>query len=423
MRFFTLLIVIMACAACAPVKTAKPDYGKPAPFGWGLFRVCDRGRWPDIAVAFEGRDQAMLDALDRSLKWFDIESSKKAFQIGDVTHLRAQASIWALRKILTESKNATEFDVAISNNFYCYTSWGYDRWGTVLYTGYYSPVFNASAKRTSVYQYPIYKRPADLISDPKTGEVKGQQTSSGLKPYPTRSELESGNMLVGQELFWVASRMDQYIIHVNGSAKLELSDGRVTYIGYAGTNGHKYTGLGHTLIQEGVLPPEGLSLPAIRAYFANKPDLLEKYINMNDRFVFFREYDGNNWPAGSLGFKVAAKRSLATDKEIFPRAGLVLVDTQLTPGKDRKEPFSQFLFDQDTGGGIRAPGRADIFMGVGPEAEAYAGGQFADGGLFYFFLKHENTLEWVRRMRAERNGSPELRPAQAAPARNEPPLK
>ena len=40
--------------------------------------------------------------------------------------------------------------------------------------------------------------------------------------------------------------------------------------------------------------------------------------------VFFTEYDGNNWPAGSLGVQVNRQASLATDKKIYPRGGVVL---------------------------------------------------------------------------------------------------
>jgi len=45
------------------------------------------------------------------------------------------------------------------------------------------------------------------------------------------------------------------------------------------------------------------------------------------------------------------------------------------------------MTDQDTGGAIRAPGRADLFMGVGPTAGLKAGGQYAEGQLYYLFLK------------------------------------
>ncbi|HIB02179.1 MAG TPA: murein transglycosylase, partial [Phycisphaerales bacterium] len=103
--------------------------------------------------------------------------------------------------------------------------------------------------------------------------------------------------------------------------------------------------------------------------------------------MFFREYEGGNWPAGSLGVPVTAERSIATDKKIFPRGGVVLVDTTVRSLTGEKQPFKQFMVDQDTGGAIRAPGRADLFMGIGPTAGIRAGEQFAEGNLYYIFLK------------------------------------
>jgi membrane-bound lytic murein transglycosylase len=58
--------------------------------------------------------------------------------------------------------------------------------------------------------------------------------------------------------------------------------------------------------------------------------------------------------------------------------------------------FLRFMLDQDTGGAIKAPGRADIFMGVGSGAEILAGGQYAEGNLYYFFLKPEYVADYAR---------------------------
>ena len=37
----------------------------------------------------------------------------------------------------------------------------------VLFTGYYTPIFEASTVRTGAFQYPLYRRPADLLTDPE----------------------------------------------------------------------------------------------------------------------------------------------------------------------------------------------------------------------------------------------------------------
>ena len=53
------------------------------------------------------------------------------------------------------------------------------------------------------------------------------------------------------------------------------------------------------------------------------------------------------------------------------------------------------------GGAIQAPGRADIFMGVGASAEILAGGQYAEGRLYYFFLKPQYVDEYLTPRLAE----------------------
>ena len=41
-------------------------------------------------------------------------------------------------------------------------------------------------------------------------------------------------MFDGNELVWVESPLDAYVIQVNGSAKLRMPDGSIEFIGYDG---------------------------------------------------------------------------------------------------------------------------------------------------------------------------------------------
>ena len=82
-------------------------------------------------------------------------------------------------------------------------------------------------------------------------------------------------------------------------------------------------------------------------------------------------------------------RSLATDKSVFPRACLTLVRTRVNGTNGDRRNFLQFMLDQDTGGAIRAAGRADIYMGIGQKAEILAANQAEEGRLYYLLLKPE----------------------------------
>ena len=413
-----LITLLLATTGCQKQAKTKPDYNRPLPPGASALRqILDPAKWPDLHEPFEQKDGELVGALERSQSWFAAPSSRQFFPLGDVSHIRAQASVYAFRQLLAQSGSASEFDAAMKEHFDCYTSIGFDDRGTVLFTGYFTPIFKGSTTRSAAYSYPLYKKPADLDIDPISGKVYGRKLAGGggHQPYPSRQELESSGELNGLELVYLPTRMDQYIIQVNGSAKIELDNGGVMYVGYAGNNGHDYTGLGATLVKEGVIEPEKLNLAAIRAHFADKPQDLERYINMNDRYVFFAEYSGGNWPAGSLGVRVTERRTLATDKDIFPRGGVVLVQTRSAAGRGReaRTDFNQWMADQDTGGAIRAAGRGDIYMGIGPQAETLAGGQFAEGRLYYFFLKHALVMDWARRMMEDPSG---VRPAPAPSA-------
>jgi peptidoglycan lytic transglycosylase A len=397
-RLVPLLWVLVALAGCQRARVQAPDYSRPLPPGASALRlITDPSRMPDLGpAAGQLSDPRFQQALGRSIEWYQVPSTRGLFPVAGISHAHAQASAYALKQIGQAAQGQAlkqlraEFDV--------YESVGWDGGGGVFFTGYYSPVFKASRTRAPGFEYPLYKRPPDLVANPLSGEVHGRQTLAGVTPYPTRARIEDSGMLAGTELVYLPSRFDAYLIHVNGSAKLEMTDGSVMYVGYSGNNGHAYTSIGRALVADGKISADRLSLPTLRAYFRDHPDELDGYIRRNDRFVFFREYSGDTWPAGSLGFKVTAGRSLATDKAIFPRGCVVLVTTDKAPAGGWALPGSQLMLDQDTGGAIRAPGRGDIYFGIGPSAEASAGRQAAEGRMYYLLLKRDRVQGWYDRM-------------------------
>jgi membrane-bound lytic murein transglycosylase A len=376
------------CASSPAERPAGPAYDQPLPPGASALRlVTDPARYPDVRPAYERRNALLLAAIDESLVWFEAPSSRRHFPFESITHERARASLVAMRGLLESSPSAEAFAREVRRRFDVYESVGYDQRGTVLFTGYYAPIFRASRVRTERFAYPLYRRPDDLVTDPLSGAPRGRRTSTGaIEPYPTRAEIEASGRLAGTELVWLGDALSAYLVHVNGSAKLRLTDGSVMHVGYAGKTDRPYESLGRAMADAGLVDPTAVSLAAIRRAFRAHPDEVRELMTRNENYVFFTECAPDLWPVGSLGVKVTAQTSLATDKAVFPRGGLMLVDTDaVSLGSVR--PFDRFMLDQDTGGAIRAPGRADIFMGVGPGAEIMAGGQYAEGRMYYLFLK------------------------------------
>jgi membrane-bound lytic murein transglycosylase A len=394
----SLLLALLTLSAC---KSQKPEYSRPLPPGASALRKLDHADWPDLRYALP-MDDAFVAATKRSLAWFAKPSTKGFYPIDGISHDQARASVYALPNVAWDAGSTEAFIVKMHEEFDIYTSVGWDGSGTLLFTGYYSPIFQASKTRTAEFRFPLYKRPADLVADPVTGEVKGRQHNGAITTYPSRSELEAAGSLAGSELVYLKSRLDAYIVEVQGSAKLTLPDGSAMLVGFAGSNGREYSSLGRMLAEEGKIDKDKISLPLIRDYFQSHPAELDGYIRRNDRFVFFTTYDSSDWPAGSLGVKVEPRRSIATDKTIFPRgvATLVVTKTAQSPfsGPGEVKPFHQLMMDQDTGGAIRAPGRADLYFGIGNEAEAYAGRQVAEGRLYYIILRPERVQHWLDRM-------------------------
>ena len=404
-----LCVLVFGCSQpppVAPPPPAAPDYTKQLGPGEPALRlVTDPSQRPSLAtLSDQFTAPSFLASLRRSAGWYDKPSSKTYFvdEINNISHVHASVSAKAILHIVENAASGSAAAAEIDREFDVYQTVGWNKQGVVLFTGYYSPQFNASIEPTNAYQYPLYTRPADLRSDPISGEVFGRDTGSGVVPYYTRSQIESQGLLKGTELVYLPQRLDAYTIEVNGSAKLDLPDGSSLFVGHAGTNGLEYTSIGRELIKDGKLDKNTVSMPKIREFFLNNPQELERYIAMNDRFVFFKEYeDPTAWPGGSIGVKVEPRRSLATDKKVYPAGAMVLVETGSQNRTGAIQPIRQLVFDQDSGGAIKAPGRADFYFGIGPSAEAEAGKLAVEGTLYYFFLKRDRVQAWFDKLQTQ----------------------
>ena len=387
---FTL--VLFACLLFVGCKTAQeieaPEYDKQLPPGaHALRRITDPAMFPDMTFAcYELQD--LEEGIFNSLSYMSKPSSKQFFPMADITHERVVASLRALDELLDSGLYGRELNDAIRTRFDFYQSVGCDNRGTVLFTGYYTPIFDGSMEHTEKFKYPLYKKPADLVKDDK-GEILGRKIADGsVRPYPARKEIDQSGMLKGQEIAWLGDPFEVYIAHVQGSAIIRTPDGEQVTLGYAATNGHEYKSVGRQMIDDGLVPSEGLSLKAMIDYFKANPQQVDKYVYQNPRYVFFRTDSGN--PRGCLNEQVIPFRSIATDKSIYPRASISFLKTKLPRsigGVVRKAAYTGFALDQDAGGAIRAPGRCDVYMGIGDEAGKMAGQVYEEGKLYYLFLK------------------------------------
>ncbi|MEZ5979917.1 MAG: MltA domain-containing protein [Planctomycetota bacterium] len=389
----SLLLFTSGCAA-------TPDWGRPLPDGAPALIPLEPGEpIPDVSSAWYERQQA-LEALDRSRAWLERKHSEKSYPIAGIDHDRALASVVRLGELLRDSDDAAEFKARVEQEFEFYKSAGWDgRGGGVLFTGYYTPIFDARTKPDARFKYPLYAKPQDLVRK-EDGTVVWQLANGDEIGYPSRRTLEETDLLQnrGLELAWLEDPFDVYLCHVQGSAFLRVEGGEMLRLGYGGTNGHEYTSLAELLVKADEIEKDHAGIPTLRAWADKHGDRLFDYTRRNERFTFFTKIEGT--PHGSLDFPVEADYSLATDKRLFPSAAPTLVEAAVSTGTATGlRPVRRVMFDQDTGGGIRTAGRADIYMGVGDDAGERAGRTKAEGQLYYFFLRPEYVRIHVPRAR------------------------
>ncbi len=342
--------------------------------------------WDEQLWGQKGDRKALLASIDNSLLYLNKSGAIAAYQnypVQGITLDRVRRSLIRFRQLVVSSKSAAQLQAAVRREFVFYQSVGNDGKGTVKFTAYYEPIYTASRVKTATYKYPLYRLPPDFNQWPK--------------PHPKRIELEGkdglqGNksQLRGLEMLWFRNRLDAYMVHIQGSAQIKLTDGKTTSIGYAGGTDYPWTSIGRELAKDGKLPLEGLTMPRLISYFQGKPQELSNYLPRWERFIFFQETSGRA-ATGSIHVPVTAERSIATDKSLMPPGALALIHNSFpypaTGGKLERRTVSRFVLDQDTGSAIKGPGRVDYFMGSGKLAGDRAGITGGNGSLYYLLLK------------------------------------
>ncbi|MEB3311454.1 MAG: murein transglycosylase A [Snowella sp.] len=325
---------------------------------------------------------ALLQAIDLSLRYLNSPNAAKAYRnypVKGVTLGRVRRSLIRFRTLVNQSPNAEALQKAVKREFVFYQAVGNDNQGTVHFTGYFEPTYRASRRRTAEYRYPLYRKPRNF--------------NNWSKPHPTRSQLEgtdglgNNSLIKGGELVWFKDRLEPYLVQIQGSAKLQLTDGKTISVSFDGNTDYPYVSLGKELVQDGVFQPGELTLPVLIDYFKKNPAAVDRYIPRNNRFIFFRETSATAKATGSLGVPVIAERSIATDKSLMPPGALAVLVTQIPNANLQKEWVSRYVLDHDTGSAIKGPGRVDIFMGMGQLAGDRAGLMSDDGQLYYLLLK------------------------------------
>ncbi len=272
-----------------------------------------------------------------------------------------------------------------------------------LFTGYFEYTLKGARRRTVKYAVPLYKRPPDLITadlgvfskDWRGRSIAGRVRGNRFVPYDDRAAIIKGALAGrGLEVAWAADPVDAFFLQIQGSGRVELEDGSVLRLGYAGKNGHVYTAIGRVLIRMGALERKTVTMQSIRAWLAANPDKVPMVLDKNRSFVFFREIKGPG-PIGSQGVALTANRSLAVDRKFLPLGVPLFLAAEDPHGT--LAPIRRLMVAQDTGGAIRGPVRGDIFFGHGARAADLAGQARLRGRYWLLLPKSLAATQQARR--------------------------
>jgi membrane-bound lytic murein transglycosylase A len=266
---------------------------------------------------------------------------------------------------------------------------------SALVTGYFEPLYQASTFKTPLRPAPVLRRPANLVTldlgefrKELAGErLAGYVEDGVLKPFPDHGAINGGALSAGAEAIAWLDANDLFFLQIQGSGRLVLQNGRVVRVGYDGHNGRPYTAVGRLLVERGALTAKTVSMQTIRDWLETaSPDEARELREANQSYVFFRELDDlpdpELGPYGADGVQLTTGRSIAVDRRFYEMGAPLWLAVPAVEG--RTDEIRRLFVAQDTGGAIKGPLRADIFMGSGVRAGDAAGRMRAEGEMIVF---------------------------------------
>jgi membrane-bound lytic murein transglycosylase A len=349
-----------------------------------------------------GNIAPLLQSINMSLAYLKRLPADRPIDFGadpyPVSHMIE--SLDAFAQIIKSKPSQYQLNQILREKFRVYQSVGRPDQKDVLFTGYYEPLLAADLTPTQKFNTPVHSKPLDMVEidlsrfapDLKGRTIVGKYTGKTVEPYPTRKEIRNtaGFNKTAPPIAWLRDEIDLLILQIQGSGRVRLANGEQRHILYNGSNGRPYRSIGRMLIDKGLIPPEKMSMQAIRAYLRQHPEMSHNIIDHNPRYIFFKT--AQEGPLGALGQPLTPMRSLAVDRSIMPSAALAFITTPMpkvnTHGIiERWEPYNGFALAQDAGSAIKGPGRIDLFMGHGLKAEVGAGHLKHSGTLYFLILK------------------------------------
>lgn len=385
MRWYVLPLLLLLLVGCSH---------QPKP---GLYPAGTDAVLPDLVD--DGGYAGLAEAIRRSLEYYGRLPDDRSFTYGEWTYTAREMEA-SMRHFLflQQTLSEDELEQRLRADFHIFESRNEE--GRAFFTGYYEPVLSGRLQPgEEAFASPLYAMPEDLIeadlgafSDELEGRtLRGKLSGKRLIPYDDRSEIVYQNSLDqrAQPLAYLENDIEVFFLQIQGSGLVQLDNGTLLRLNYAGQNGHSYFAIGRLLLDK--IPREQMSLQSIKQYLYEHPDEVESILATNPSYTFFRLVEEG--PLGNIEVPLTPERSIAMDRRVIPKGGLVWLETTYPaaafPEENKPRPLRRFGVVQDTGGAIRGHGRADIFWGNGERAERIAGPMKQAGRLFLLVARKE----------------------------------
>ena len=233
--------------------------------------------------------------------------------------------------------------------------------GPGLLTAYFAPEYAARRAPDGEFDMPVLAAP--------TGWTRGQT-------LPPRAEIEADPQAASgaPPLAWMRAE-DLFFMQIQGSGYLTFEDGSKARAAYAADNGQKFTGIARPMAEQGLLPANGTSGEAIRAWLAaHRGAEARAVMALNPRYIFFSlDPDDGGDPNGAAGVPLPARRAIAVDPAHWRYGDLVWISADGGTLSGARGSYRGLVVALDTGSAIRGPVRADLYMGRGAAAGEEAG--------------------------------------------------
>jgi membrane-bound lytic murein transglycosylase A len=230
--------------------------------------------------------------------------------------------------------------------------------GPGLLTAYFAPEYEARRRSDVEFDTPVLGRPA--------GWTRGQVG-------PERAAIEAGPP-PSPPLAWMRAE-DLFFLQIQGSGYLTFEDGGKARASYAADNGRPFVGIARPMAERGLLPRNGTSGEAIRAWLAAHRGAEARAVTaLNPRYIYFAVApDDGGDPAGAAGVPLPARRAVAVDPASWPYGDVAWISAGAGNLVGARHGYTGLVMALDTGSAIRGPVRADLYMGRGSAAGEEAG--------------------------------------------------